>query len=253
MKLIRATNYAHMSELAADYMIRQVQSAPNTVLGLATGGTPKGVYEKMIEDHHRNGTSYRKVKSVNLDEYVGLSPEDPNSYRTFMEQELFHDIDISPEHTHVPNGVADDLDQECRRYDQLIETLGGIDLQLLGIGQNGHIGFNEPGTSFQKTTHVTKLTEDTRRANARFFEQINQVPTQAITVGIKTILTSRRILLLASGESKAEAIHQLLNQVEQDESFPASALIGYDNMILIADEAALSRYDQMKARERYID
>lgn len=239
MKIIRAAHYEDLSYKAAQLMIEKIRSNPEMTLGLATGSTPKGVYAELIKDHLENGTSYEKITTINLDEYIGLPSSDPNSYRYFMNSELFNHLNIPLENTNLPNGTADDINQECLRYEQLIKDLVDIDLQLLGIGQNGHIGFNEPGTSFKSRTHVVKLAESTRKANARFFESIDEVPAHAITMGIASILDSREIVLLASGSAKAEAIRRLVNG-EPDEQFPASALKLHPNVTIIADEEALS-------------
>lgn len=248
MNVIQAHDYEQMSRLAAAYIIKQVRLNPSIVLGLATGGTPEGTYRQLIRDHKEFGTSYQKVKSINLDEYVGLSPDHPNSFRQFMNEHLFNHLDIPKEQTQLPDGKASDFIQECKRYDILIERSGGIDLQLLGIGENGHIGFNEPGTSFQTKTHIVNLTESTRKANARFFENLSSVPEQALTMGIQSILQSKRILLLASGNHKAEAIMKLING-KVDEGFPASALNLHHDVTLIADHAALSLVDLGKGAE----
>ncbi|MBT2689084.1 glucosamine-6-phosphate deaminase [Bacillus sp. ISL-47] len=238
MKIIRAAHYEDMSHKAALLMIEKIRSNPDMTLGLATGSTPKGVYAELIKDHLENGTSYENITTINLDEYIGLPSSDPNSYRYFMNSELFKHLNLPLENTHLPNGTAEDINQECQRYEQLIKDLADIDLQLLGIGRNGHIGFNEPGTSFKSRTHVVKLAESTRKANARFFESIDEVPAHAITMGIASILDSREIVLLASGSAKAEAIRRLVNG-EPDEQFPASALKLHPNVTIIADEEAL--------------
>jgi glucosamine-6-phosphate deaminase len=238
MKLIRTENYTEMSVEAGKIIIEKIRSNPRITLGLATGSTPKGVYDYLINDHKTNGTPYNQVKSVNLDEYIGLPINDHNSYHYFMRQNLFNHLDISENHTHLPNGAASDLEHECLRYEQLIQDLGGIDLQLLGIGQNGHIGFNEPGTSFAARTHIVTLAENTREANSRFFNSYEEVPTHALTMGIASILDSKEILLLASGDGKAEALSRLFNG-EISEDFPASALKHHQNVTVIADKAAL--------------
>jgi glucosamine-6-phosphate deaminase len=238
MKLIRTENYAEMSLAAGKIIVDKVRSNPNLTLGLATGSTPKGVYEYIIQDHKENGTTYAKAKSVNLDEYIGLPAQDPNSYHYFMNQNLFSHLDINENHTHIPNGAANVLEQECLRYEQLIKELGGVDLQLLGIGQNGHIGFNEPGTAFSSRTHIVTLAQNTREANARFFNSLEKVPTHAITMGIASILDSKEILLLVSGERKAEALNKFVNG-EICEEFPASALKYHKNVTVIADKDAL--------------
>jgi glucosamine-6-phosphate deaminase len=236
MKIINVGNYQELSERAAKIVIETVQNKPNAVLGLATGSTPIGLYNELIDDHAKNGTSYRKICTFNLDEYVGLEGSHPQSYLYFMRQHLFNHIDISPENTFIPNGKAEDTMKECERYEELIKEKGGIDLQILGIGQNGHIGFNEPGTSFSSRTHIIQLTESTRQANSRFFSSMDEVPTHAVTVGIQTIMESRKILLLVSGQAKMEAFKRLLSD-EIDESFPASVLKLHNDVTVITDIA----------------
>ena len=239
MKIIEVSSYDEMSKKAADLIVSQINENSDTVLGLATGGTVIGVYQKLVEDHLVNRTSYRNVKTVNLDEYVGLDKYDPNSYRHYMMEKLFDHIDIPFKQTHLPNGTAKNLEEECLRYEDIISELDGIDLQLLGIGENGHIGFNEPGTSFPIKTHVVKLMDSTRQANARYFSSLDSVPTHALTMGIDTIYRSKRILLLASGLKKARAIDQLLNG-EISEELPASVLKRHSDVVLVADKDALS-------------
>ena len=239
MEIIKVNNYEEMSKTAADYISRKVRQFPEVTLGLATGSTPVGTYKRLIEDHRDNGTSYKKVTTFNLDEYIGLSGENPQSYRYFMNTQLFNHLDIHKENTFVPSGTAEDLDAECRSYENKLKNHGGIDIQILGIGNNGHIGFNEPGTSFSSKTHIVDLAQSTIEANARFFNHIKEVPTRAITMGISTIMQSREILLLASGEAKAGAIQQLLGN-GVNEHFPASILRNHPNVKIIADEAALS-------------
>ncbi|WP_409299373.1 glucosamine-6-phosphate deaminase [Peribacillus sp. SCS-26] len=238
MRLIKADNYEEMSRLAAKEVIGLVKENPEAVLGLATGSTPVGLYEELVNDHKSNGTSYKWVRTVNLDEYAGISQDDSNSYYTFMRSHLFSHIDIDEKNTHIPNGEAESLPEECRRYEELIESLGGVDLQVLGIGVNGHIGFNEPGTSFDSGVHVEQLDQSTRKANSRFFDSLDAVPEEALTMGIGNILKSRKILLLASGSSKAEAIKQLL-EGSVSEAFPASVLKNHSDVTLIADRDAL--------------
>ncbi|KRE10521.1 glucosamine-6-phosphate deaminase [Priestia megaterium] len=240
MNIIQVKNYSEMSAKAADMLISKLHEKPNMNLGLATGGTPKGLYDHLIQDHKEHGTSYKHVTSFNLDEYVGMKPQDPNSYHYYMADALFNHIDIDVSNTHVPNGLADTPEEECRRYDEMIQNHGGIDLQILGIGQNGHIGFNEPGTSFNSPTHIVTLEESTRKANARYFNSLDEVPTQAITMGIESIMKSKEILLLISGEAKAEAMYQLLNG-EITENFPASILKKHHCVTIIADQEALAK------------
>ncbi|MGG3804488.1 glucosamine-6-phosphate deaminase [Metabacillus fastidiosus] len=239
MKLIVVKNSDEMSKLAAEKMLAVIKEKFNATIGLATGGTPKGVYAELRKDHQANGTSYGQIKTVNLDEYVGLSPDDPNSYHYYMNEEFLSHINIKEENIHLPNGIADDLQTECKRYEEIISSLGGIDLQLLGIGHNGHIGFNEPGTSFESRTHLVHLTEETIQANSRYFDSIDDVPTKALTMGIKTILESNEIILVANGKEKAKAIKFLVED-PIDELVPASALRSHANVTIIVDEAAAS-------------
>ncbi|UGB31652.1 glucosamine-6-phosphate deaminase [Metabacillus sp. B2-18] len=244
MNIIEVKNYDEMSLKAAEYIINRVKNNLNLNLGLATGGTPKGVYNKLIEDHQQNHTSYKQVKTFNLDEYIGLSKEDSNSYHHYMNENLFQHLNILNENTHIPSGLNDDNEAECRKYESLIIEAGGIDLQILGIGANGHIGFNEPGTSFHSKTHVVDLAQSTRKANARFFHSLDEVPTQAITMGIQTIYQSKEILLLASGKSKQDAMVKLLSG-EITEEFPASILNNHPKALIIADEEALFRVKEI--------
>lgn len=238
MRIIEAIDYEHMSSLAARFLIDKISTNPELVLGLATGGTPRGTYKRLIEDHRMNGTSYKEITTYNLDEYVGFSPDNPNSYHTFMSENLFSELDIQKNNIHLPNGVALDLVEECKAYEERIEKTGGIDIQLLGMGSNGHIGFNEPGTSFEANTHLVELTQSTREANARFFNHIDDVPREAITMGIATIMRSREILLLVSGETKRSALKELLSG-DVRESFPASVLNRHPHVTIIADQKAL--------------
>lgn len=238
MNIIKVSNYEEMSDRAAEIIINFVRSNPQAKFGLATGSTPMGMYKRMIKDHKENGTTYQGVRTVNLDEYVGLSKDDRNSYSYFMKVNLFDYIDIPENQCFIPNGVAQDLKEECDRFEQLIQSIGGIDIQVLGIGPNGHIGFNEPGTPFTSRTHIVPLTESTRQANSRFFNSIDEVPKMAVTMGIETILQSKQIILLASGKEKAEAMKELING-EIDKSIPGSALKRHKNVTIIADEEAL--------------
>ncbi|WP_100487884.1 glucosamine-6-phosphate deaminase [Sporolactobacillus pectinivorans] len=241
MKIISVADKNEMSGRAASIISQLVRRKNDAVIGLATGGTPEGTYSKLVEDRQKNHTSYSKIRTVNLDEYVGIPRDDPNSYHTYMENHLFKFVDLPAGQHFLPDGNALSLSEECRGYDQMIEELGGVDLQLLGIGRNGHIGFNEPGTPFDIGTHTVELTDSTRRANARFFGSIDAVPSQAITMGICTIMKSRSILLIVSGENKAEAMSRLLNTEKTDTDFPASVLISHPDVTVIADAEALAR------------
>ena len=242
MEIIRVKDYAAMSEAASTFLIERINRLDNPKLGLATGSTPEGLYKNIIEKHKQGDVSFKNVKSFNLDEYVGLEKNDPNSYYFFMKDKLFDHVDISLDHVRVPNGVATDLQKECQDHEEAIQAAGGIDVQLLGIGANGHIGFNEPGTPFTSKTQVVNLDESTIQANSRFFNTIEEVPTQAISMGIDTIMNSKEILLLISGESKAEALAKLVSG-EVTEEVPASVLNNHPNVTVIADEAAFSVVD----------
>ena len=208
MRMIKAESYADLSRKAANILAAQVTLKPDCVLGLATGSTPIGTYQKLIEAYKNGDIDFSTVKSVNLDEYCGLDGDNDQSYRYFMNHNLFDHVNINKENTNVPNGKADDMEAECKRYDALIEELGGADIQLLGIGHNGHIGFNEPCDVFEKTTHIVDLGETTIQANARFFASIDEVPRQAITMGIKTIMNAKKILLIANGQDKKEIVEK---------------------------------------------
>ena len=235
MKVIICENYAELSKEAFNVIKECVVAKPNAVLGLATGSSPVGLYQEMIKDHKENGTSYAQVSSYNLDEYVGIDRNDAQSYYTFMNENLFSGIDINLENTHVPYG---NTEADCQAYEAAVN---GVDIQVLGIGQNGHIGFNEPNTPFDEPTHIVDLTENTRQANARFFEDdINKVPTQAITQGIGTIMKAKKILLVANGENKADAVKAMVEGAP-DPVCPASVLQNHADVVVIVDKAAASK------------
>lgn len=237
MKLITTSNYEELSQKAAEEIISRIKGNPTLNLGLATGSTPTGLYQELIRDHKQNQTTYKEINTFNLDEYIGIPKKDRNSYHYFMCEHLFEHIDIPLEQTHIPDGTAKDLDEECRRYEQFIAEHGGIDLQILGIGQNGHIGFNEPGTPFDSRTHIIDLAESTRKANSRFFESLEDVPKQAITMGIASIMESKEVFLLVSSASKAKALARLING-DVSEQFPASVLQNHPNVTIFADKEA---------------
>jgi glucosamine-6-phosphate deaminase len=239
VKIIKVKDYHEMSKVASDILLDEIKTKKFINLGLATGSTPIEVYQNMVVDFKANKTDYQHVKTFNLDEYVGLFKEDPNSYHYFMNQHLFSHLPIKKEYIHIPNGVAGDIVEECNRYEILISKFGGIDIQILGIGVNGHIGFNEPGSSFSSKTRQIVLDESTRTVNARFFVSINEVPKYAITMGIGTILKAKKILLLVSGENKKETMRRLLNG-DISEDFPASILKTHPNVLVIADESAMN-------------
>jgi glucosamine-6-phosphate deaminase len=239
MRVIIAKNYEKMSKIAAKEIAKLLYVKPEAILGLATGSTPEGVYKELIDLNKENRADFSKVTSYNLDEYKGIKGDHPQSYRYFMDTNLFNHVNIDKSKTYVPNGTAEDFDKECREYDEAIENAGGIDLQLLGIGTNGHIGFNEPSDFLNLNTHVTDLTEDTIKANSRFFENIDEVPTQAVTMGLGSIMKAKKIILLASGEKKAEIIAKLVEE-KISTRIPASMLQVHPNVVVIVDEEAAS-------------
>ena len=240
MKLYSAQDYPSMSRKAANILSAHVIPKPDSVLGLATGSTPIGMYRQLIDWYNKGDLDFSQVRTVNLDEYLGLAPTHEQSYRYFMQQNLFDHIDIKPENTHVLNGLAADPDAECAAYDQLIRELGGVDLQLLGMGHNGHIAFNEPGDNFGLGTHVVSLSERTIDANQRFGENRDQVPRQALSMGIKSIMGARRILVVVSGEDKADAVCKAVTGPVTDQ-VPASVLQLHPDVTLVGDTAALSK------------
>ncbi|WP_342544991.1 glucosamine-6-phosphate deaminase [Lysinibacillus sp. FSL K6-4013] len=232
MKWIEVNTYEELSEVAATIFSKQIQEKPDSVLGLATGGSPVGMYKKLVARHQAGHLSFKKVQTFNLDEYVGLEQTSPASYFTFMHENLFNFVDIQPENIHLPNGKAANLAEECAAYDKRIEEAGGIDLQLLGIGVNGHIAFNEPGTSFNSKTNIVELTESTRTENAIYFDDPSEVPTHAITMGIQSIMKAKEIILIAFGEKKLPAIEKLKSG-HITEEFPASQLLNHPNVTVI--------------------
>ena len=244
MQLYKVKDAAAMAKKAADIIASQIILKPDAVLGLATGSTPLGTYRRLIEKYEAGDLDFSRATSVNLDEYQGLAPEHDQSYRYFMNHNLFDHVNLPKERTFVPDGTNGDAEAACRSYDRLIASLGGIDLQLLGIGGNGHIGFNEPGDAFIRETHRVALTVETRRANARFFTSLDEVPTHAYTMGIGSIISARRILLLASGEAKAQALYDTVCGPITPQ-VPASILQLHPNTVIVADEAAFSLCENM--------
>ncbi|MFR8032792.1 MAG: glucosamine-6-phosphate deaminase [Lachnospiraceae bacterium] len=243
MKIYKTKDYDAMSRKAASVIAAQMTLKTDSVLGLATGSTPVGTYKQLIQWYQEGILDFSDITSVNLDEYRGLSPESDQSYRYFMNHNLFDHVNIKKECTYVPDGLEADSETACRKYDEIIEHVGGIDLQILGLGHNGHIGFNEPGDIFEKTTHCVDLTESTIEANKRFFEKEEDVPRQAYTMGIQTIMKAKMILLLVSGEGKAQILRDVICGPVTPR-VPASILQMHPNVIIIADEAALSKMDQ---------
>ena len=241
MKLYRAKDYDDMSRKAANIIASKVILKPDCVLGLATGSTPIGTYKELIEGYNKGDLDFSAVKSVNLDEYKGLTRDNDQSYYYFMYNNLFKHINIDLANTNVPDGTEPDSEKECSRYNEVIESMNGVDLQLLGLGHNGHIGFNEPADDFAKFTHCVDLQESTIEANKRFFADINDVPRQAYTMGIQTIMNAKTILLVVSGADKAQILHDVLCGPITPR-VPASILQLHHDVIVVADEAALSKF-----------
>lgn len=237
MRIIVTESYEEMSTAAARIVAGQLYLKPNSVLGLATGSTPLLMYQKLVQVHEQIGLDFSEAISFNLDEYLGLEPESPQSYHYFMHENFFDKINIKPENIFIPNGKPDNLDKECEHYDKLIESKGGIDLQILGVGQNAHIGFNEPDIKFEATTHKVKLDEETIEANARFFSDRKDVPRYAISMGIKTIMLAKKVILLANGKNKAEAIYKAIYGGVRPDA-PASILQLHQDVLIIVDKEA---------------
>lgn len=239
MKLYAVKNYDEMSRKAANIIAAQMVLKPNSVLGLATGSTPVGTYQNLIEANKNGDIDFSEITTINLDEYQGLDANHDQSYRYFMNDNLFNHVNIRKECTYVPDGTIADADKACSAHEEIIRTSGGIDLQLLGIGGNGHIAFNEPCDHFPAETHVVTLTEETREANSRFFASIDDVPTHAYTMGIGSIMSAKKILLLANGEAKAQALYDTVYGPITPQ-VPASVLQLHPDVTIIADEAAMA-------------
>ena len=240
VKIIRTKDYADMSRKAANIISAQVIMKPDCVLGLATGGTPVGIYEKLVERYNEGDLDFSEVTSVNLDEYRGLPKEHPESYWSFMHRNLFDKVNIDPAKINLPDGTNPDAEDACAKYNQIIHAVGGIDLQLLGIGHDGHIGFNEPGEAFELETHCVDLTPATIEANKRFFDgNEDLVPKQAYTMGIRTIMQARKVLMVVNGAGKAEIVKKAFFGPVTPE-VPASILQLHPDFILVGDEEALS-------------
>ena len=240
MRIYRAKDYEEMSRRAAGIVSAQIIMKPDCVLGLATGSTPVGLYKQLIEWYRNGDLDFSGVRTVNLDEYKGISRENDQSYYYFMHQNLFDHVNIPAENTHLPDGMEPDSEKECGRYEELIRSMGSVDLQLLGIGHNGHIGFNEPSDVFDKQVHCVNLTQSTIEANKRFFASAKEVPRQAYTMGIQTIMRSKKILIIANGEGKADIVRDAFFGPITP-MVPASVLQLHNDVTLVADEAALSK------------
>lgn len=242
MKIIKVKDHLEGGAIASGMIIDLIKEKGSATLGLATGSSPETTYAHLVEAYARGEISFSEVRTVNLDEYVGLTESHPQSYRFFMEEKLFSRIDVKRENTHIPNGIAEDLFAECERYNHLISTLAPLDIQLLGIGHNGHIGFNEPSDFFADNTHVVNLSPSTIEANSRFFPTESDVPKQAITMGISQIMSAKSIILLAFGEGKSEILRAALTR-EITPHIPASILQKHENLTVIADREALAKFD----------
>lgn len=238
MKVIVAKDYQEMSDLACDIYIEEIKKNPEIILGLATGSTPKGLYKRLIEKYNEGEIDFSRVTTFNLDEYVGLSEEDESSYRYFMNEHLFNHINVRAERINIPNGKAKDLEKFCDDYDERIKAAGGIDLMLLGLGEDGHIAFNEPGDYLNTCTNIAELAKSTIEVNSRFFDSIDDVPKTAITMGMAGILKSRKIILMANGVKKHQAISVLLNEKKVTTRLPVSFLRIHPDVTVIVDEEA---------------
>ena len=239
MRIYRAKDYDEMSRKAANIIAAQMTLKPDSVLGLATGSTPIGTYRELIAKYSQGDIDFSRIKTANLDEYRGLPRENDQSYYYFMYENLFRHVNIDMANTNIPNGMEPDSDAECARYEKVIESLGGVDLQLLGLGHNGHIGFNEPADHFARMTNCVNLQASTIEANKRFFESADQVPKQAYTMGIKTIMQARKVLMVANGKGKADIVKKAFFGPVTPE-VPASILQMHPDFILVGDEEALS-------------
>ena len=237
MKILKFATYEEMSAAAADIIAKQISIKKDSVIGLATGSTPVGMYKKLAEMNQAGIIDFASVKTVNLDEYYPIDPENRQSYRYFMNDNLFNHINIDKANTYVPNGAADNADEACETYEKIIKSLGGIDIQVLGIGQNGHIGFNEPEDNLYLYTHKTGLTENTIQANSRFFSEDEVMPNAALTMGMGTIFSAKKIIMLINGKNKREAFEKLLNdRITTD--CPATLLKLHPNVTVLCDSEA---------------
>lgn len=243
MKIIKAKDYNDMSRKAANIISAQIIMKPDCVLGLATGSTPIGTYAQLVEWYQKGDLDFSEVTTVNLDEYKGLTKDNEQSYYYFMNDKLFSKVNIDPKRTFLPDGMEPDSDKACREYNQVIADVGGVDLQLLGLGHNGHIGFNEPGMAFEAQTHCVELTESTMKANQRFFASMEDVPRWAYTMGIKTIMQAKKILVVVSGADKASIVKEAFFGAITPK-VQASVLQLHNDVTLVADEDALSEIGQ---------
>ena len=244
MKIIKAKDYQEFSKKAASILAAQVTLKPDSVLGLATGSTPIGTYDELVARYERGEIDFSQITTVNLDEYRGLDKDDEQSYSYFMNKHLFNRINVDKKRTHLPDGMAIDPEKECERYEKLIEEIGGIDLQVMGIGNNGHIAFCEPSTIFEKKTICIDLAEATIEANKRFFDSADDVPRQAYSMGIGTIMKGKKLMMLVYGEGKADILAKaLLGEITPE--VPASVLQLHPDVIIVGDEGALSKFPEI--------
>lgn len=237
MEILIVKGYKELSFKAAQFVASQIILKPESILGLATGSTPEGMYSELVKMYNSGILDFEKITTFNLDEYIGLDEWSSQSYKSYMNEKLFDHVNIKKESINIPNGKSEDIDAECIRYEAEIERAGGLDLQILGIGRNGHIGFNEPDLKFEARTHVVMLDEQTVKDNSRFFEKIEDVPKLAISMGVKTIMHSKKIVLLASGKEKADAVYQMIYG-KISPNLPASVLQLHPNVTVICDEDA---------------
>lgn len=240
IRIYQEADYQAMSRRAANIIAAEVMRKPDCVLGLATGSTPIGTYQRLVEMNDAGDISFQEVQTVNLDEYKGLAPDHDQSYRYFMQTNLFDHINIDPANTNVPNGMAEDPEAACAQYDEIIRSMGGVDIQVLGMGHNGHIAFNEPADHFPLGTHVVELQESTINANARFFASADEVPRKAMTMGIGNIMAAKQILVVVNGEAKADIVKQAFTGPITP-MVPASILQLHPNVIVVGDQAAMSK------------
>jgi len=238
MRIVKTKDYDEMSRVAANIFFSQIKSKPNSVLGLATGSSVLGLYENLIKGYQNGDLDFSNIKTINLDEYAGLGKAHDQSYRYYMDSKLFKHVNIKPENTNLPDGLAKNMKAECKRYNTLIENYGGADLQLLGLGLNGHIGFNEPDVVFTKETHLVDLEESTIKANSRFFADQKDVPRQAVTMGIQNIMLAKKILMCVSGRQKAKIVKEVLFG-DITPRVPGSILQLHPDFTIVADEEAL--------------
>ncbi|MBP7236580.1 MAG: glucosamine-6-phosphate deaminase [Petrotogaceae bacterium] len=237
MKILVCKDYEELSLKSAEIIVNQINQKKDSVLGLATGGTPVGMYKELVKSYREGKVDFGKVITFNLDEYYGVDHENINSYHYYMNTNFFDHVNVERKNINIPNGMSKDIEKECREYDEKIQNMGGIDLQVLGVGLNGHIGFNEPAKELMSGTHITDLTKETINANARFFEDISQVPTRAITMGMATILRSKKIVVLINGKNKSKIFEKITGK-KITTQIPATLLQLHPDVTIVVDEQA---------------